>query len=881
MKRIFCTLLLLWGYILGAQAAHIRGGELYYRYIGPGRSPNTSIYTVTLKLYIDCGQNAPGQLDEEAALNIFTKPDNVLQEVVIAGRQTNDDFIRYDPKSNPCITNPPLDVCYRLRYFTTTITLANRPEGYTIAFQRCCRIEGIRNVRPPSNEVGATYWCEIPGTNVLPDAIKNSSPVFVTRDAAAICVNSPFVFDFSARDENGDSLSYALCDGYVGGGPSNALNCLSCPVPNPGAPPPYHPLSYQPPYSGNTPLGPDVAIDSKTGILSGTAPPKLGQYVVTVCVSEYRRGVLINIHRKDIHIKVSDCTPLNAQLDPDYSFCKDLNVVFVNRQINPTGSVYTWDFGDGKVDTSRVPDGSIAHKYAGPGDYHVTLRVVLAGQCRDSTSTDAHVYPGFFPGFTYDGTCMFAPFLFTDTTKSRFGHPSLWHWTFGDETTAADSSDIQNPAWLYHSIGFKTVQLIVGSDKGCLDTVVRHIEVKDKPPLSVAFKDTLICIPDSVQLKAIGNGTFQWQPLDGSILNPATPAPIVFPRHTTTYKVTMTEDRCVNTDTVRIRVVSHVTLSAGSDTTICLTDTIRLRPMSDGLRYTWSATPEAAFDDRRKKYPLTSPFDRVTTYKVLATIGSCSAIDTAYVTTVPYPFVNAGPDTTICFDDTASLKAATDGSRFFWDPVTNLIDPNTLTPLAYPKSTATYSLIAYDTLGCPKPGIDKVTVFVDPEIIANAGNDTAVVRGQPLQLHATGSEFFTWTPESGLSRTSIPNPVAVLEDNTTYILRSFNALGCYDYDTINVRVFKTAPDIFVPNAFAPAGRNNVLKPKCAGIAKLDYFRVFNRWGQLMYQTTETDKGWDGRLNGALQNNDTYVWMVSGTDYTGRKVIKKGTAVLIR
>ncbi|MBA4167187.1 MAG: gliding motility-associated C-terminal domain-containing protein, partial [Chitinophagaceae bacterium] len=160
-------------------------------------------------------------------------------------------------------------------------------------------------------------------------------------------------------------------------------------------------------------------------------------------------------------------------------------------------------------------------------------------------------------------------------------------------------------------------------------------------------------------------------------------------------------------------------------------------------------------------------------------------------------------------------------------------------------------------------------------------NDTAIVRGQPLQLHATGADFFTWEPETGLSRTSIPDPVSVLDEDITYILRSFTSEGCFDYDTINIKVFKTAPDIFVPNAFVPNGINNELRPKPVGIAKLDYFRVFNRYGQMVFQTAELEKGWNGRINGELQNNGAYVWMASGTDYTGRKVIRRGTAVLIR
>jgi PKD repeat protein len=882
MKRICFIILLLGGFIFQLSAAHIRGGELYYKYEGPGAGLGTSVYTLTLKLYIDCGQNDPGQLDVQAVLSIFRKSDNSMVGVnPEIATMSKEEFIRYDPTSNPCITNPPLDVCYRLRYYTVRVTLPDLPDGYTIAFQRCCRIEGIKNVQAPSNDVGATYLCEIPGTGSLPDAPKNSSPSFNAQDAVAICVKSDFSFDFSADDPDKDSLVYSLCEGYVGGGPSNGQSCLSCPIPNPGAPPPYKQLFYQSPYSGSNPLGARVKLNSVTGILSGIAPSILGQYVVTVCVSEYRRGVLINVHRKDIHIKVSDCSPLRAVLDPDYSYCDDFNVIFKNEQINPTGSVYTWDFGDGThVDTSRIPDGTLPHQYRDTGTYRVKMKVVLAGQCLDSTYTNAHVYPGFFPGFDINGACLFEPFIFTDSTKTKYGAVSVWSWDFGDETTTADSSHIHTPSWQYNSLGFKEVTLIVGSNKGCLDTIVQNVEVKDKPTLILPFKDTLICVPDSLQLHAIGRGTFAWTP-NYNILNPTSADPIVYPGKTNSYYVSMTQDRCVASDTVQVRVVDHVTLFAGNDTTICRTDTIQLNPQSDGLRFTWTSAPLARFSNIDEKAPLTSPFGNSTDYHVVATIGSCSAADDINVFTVPYPLISAGPDSIVCFDDTASILGSTNGSSFYWTPVVYLIHPETLHPLAYPRETTTYTLYAFDTLGCPKPSIDQVMVTVRPEIVTYAGNDTSVVRGQPLQLNATGADFFTWEPETGLSRTSIPNPVAVLEQNATYIIRSFTAEGCFDYDTLNVRVFKTAPDIFVPNAFVPAGRNNELRPKPVGIAKLDYFRVFNRWGQLMFQTSQLEKGWDGRLNGNLQAAATYVWMVSGTDYTGRKVMRKGTAVLIR
>jgi hypothetical protein len=870
MKRtlkIFFFLIACTQYV---KAAHIKGGELYYRYVGVGASPETSVYTVTLKLYIDCAANSPGQLDAEISLTVF---DNLTNAVYLnkSAFLDNERFLRFDPASNPCIGNPPLDVCYRVRTYSTSITVKNTTAGYTIAYQRCCRIIDIRNLNAPSNSSGATYSATIPGTSKLPDAYKNSSPTYVTNDAAAICRGSAFTFSFAADEPDGtDSVEYSLCNGFIGASQS---------VPNPtvASTPPYQSLSYSNGYSGSLPLGPNVTINPKTGLVTGVAPNNLGQFVITACASEFRNGVLINIHRKDIHIAVSDCIPLKALLKPDYSFCDDLLVNFKNEQANPPGAEYTWNFGDGTGDQKTVDAlGRLTHQYVDTGTYIVKLKVILAGQCIDSTTTRAKVYPGFFPGFVPAGSCLYTPFAFTDTTKSRYGKASIWHWDFGD-TGTDDTANTKTANWLYSSLGLKRVELIVESDKGCRDTVSSQIEVRDIPLMSLAFRDTLICSVDSVQLQLTGNGVISWSPTT-NLIGPSLPNPIVYPKTTTTFKVTLNENGCVNTDSVRVRVVDFVTLNAGADSTICLTDSARLNPITDALQFSWS--PAASLSDPTAKQPFAFPGSQ-TTYTVTGSIGKCKASDNVTIRTIPYPFADAGADTTICYRDTAILRGVILGSGFNWSPSNTLEQPNSLLTAAFPSQPTVYRLTAFDTLGCPKPGFDDVLVNVREKINAFAGNDTAIVIGQPLQLSGQGAELFEWTPPLGLSNRNISNPLALLDQDIVYTLKAYTAEGCFSLDTMKVTVFKTSPDIFMPNAFAPEGKNRLLKPITPGISRLEYFRVFNRWGQLMFSTQEFGKGWDGTVAGRLQDTGTYVWMVSGKDYTGKTVTKKGTATLIR
>jgi gliding motility-associated-like protein len=171
----------------------------------------------------------------------------------------------------------------------------------------------------------------------------------------------------------------------------------------------------------------------------------------------------------------------------------------------------------------------------------------------------------------------------------------------------------------------------------------------------------------------------------------------------------------------------------------------------------------------------------------------------------------------------------------------------------------------------------------------NAGNDTSVVVGEPLQFNATssdpGPDNFTWTPSTELNDPSIYNPLAVYTANDNvikYIVKAVTPSGCSGEGSVSVKVFKTKPDIFVPNAFTPGTAiNPVFRPIAVGISSLEYFRIYNRLGQLVYNTSTLGSGWDGTLNGLPQPLGGYVWMVKGTDYTGNTIAKKGTMILIR
>ena len=867
-KLVLLYLSFFWVY--SAMADHITGGEIYYSFVGI--SGGQYQYSITLKLFMVC--NTVRQFPNPTYVSFFDKGTNArIKDVSVDLARS--EVISFTP-GGPCITNPPT-VCYKVGYYNFNVTLPASKDGYILSSQVIYRVDGMKNLIAGYDRVGATYTAEIPGNALVADAPANSSAQFTGNDLVVICANNSFSYSFAAKDDDGDQLSYSFCNAYRE--TSGGFNEGGAPT----GPPPYNSLPYGQGYNGSLPLGTNVSIDPVTGLLTGTAPVE-GIYVISVCVQEIRNNVVIATQRKDIQITITSCSIVAANLLPEYSVCGNTKKFTISNLSNsPRIKTYDWQFTNATGTTVFTTTQQEAnYTFPDTGIYKVKLIINKGDECSDSASSTVKVYPGFTPGFRFNGICLSKPTQFTDTSVSVYGKVNYWNWDFGDQSSIADVSSLQNPVYTYTAGGTKGVRLIVSDSKGCVDTVFGNVTIVDKPPLTTAFKDTLICRTDSVRLAATGSGNYTWSP-NTFISATNTASPMVSPPVTITYYVELNDNGCINHDSVTIHVVDHVTLQAMADTTICSGDTITLGIISDGLRYSW--TPASSLSNANEKNPFAIP-SGTTTYEVLAEIGSCSAKENITVSTVNYPVAIAGNDTMICFQTPAKLHGITDGSSFTWSPQTALQFANTRDPVAYPAVTTAYVFSAYDTKGCPKPGSDTTIVTVLPPIHAFAGRDTIIVVGQTLQLNATGGIKYKWSPARGLSDAGIANPIAVYSsasEGIRYNVSVYNEAGCVDTASLTVKVFGTLPTVFVPTAFTPNedGRNDVLKPVVAGMQHMELFNVYNRWGQILFSTSVNGKGWDGTVNGQKQSAGTYIWMVKAVDYTGAQYIQRGTVVLIR
>lgn len=341
---------------------------------------------------------------------------------------------------------------------------------------------------------------------------------------------------------------------------------------------------------------------------------------------------------------------------------------------------------------------------------------------------------------------------------------------------------------------------------------------------------------------------------------------------------------CTDTKPVLVPLNNTVVVDGGPDKTICEGKRTVLDAVSNATLYSWA--PAAALNNSQLKNPEAYPV--VTTrFFVTAQTGICTQTDSVTVFVNPAPKPDAGADKIICFAADIRLNGS-GGVAYWWYPSSYLDDHISANPLAQQlPGTITYALHVTDDKGCVSLKSDSVTIIVTRPAVLDAGKDTAVAIGQPLQLHAAdvnniGLGMFSWTPSYGLSDPFSPSPFTKPDKDIEYIVTAATANGCAATDTIKIKAYR-GPEIYVPNSFTPDGdgRNDVLKAIPVGISVFHYFRVYDRWGNLIFYTSDPSRGWDGKNRGAASSPAAYTWIAAATDYKGNMLQRKGSFVLIR
>lgn len=273
------------------------------------------------------------------------------------------------------------------------------------------------------------------------------------------------------------------------------------------------------------------------------------------------------------------------------------------------------------------------------------------------------------------------------------------------------------------------------------------------------------------------------------------------------------------------------------------------------------------------------------TYQVkLVVTNSNSCADSTQKSVIVYSDrIEISNDTAICVNSSLKLTATSTGQSYDWSPVNTLDNPSIASPVATPGTTTKYFVTVVRAPGCVVTDSVLVTVNSLPQVSATRTNDVSCSKPQ-TQLNTKGTAVkFLWTPSEDLDAADIANPIARPKSTKTFTVTGTDRNGCKESDSVKIVVdFSDKPFIGMANAFTP---NNDGLNDCFGVSHMNIindldFRIYNRFGQLIFKTDNPAKCWDGNFKGEPQNSDVYIYTITGTSVCD-VVNLKGKVVLIR
>ena len=810
-----------------ANATHIVGGEMTYKYLGSNQ------YRIRLDLYIDCLNGNPQAISSDATAWIGVWDGNTKR--IISGYPVE------VPRSGPsriqktnynCIAIAP-NACVDHYWYETTMTLAPRTGGYIVSFQRCCRNNSISNLNRP-DITGANYWTAIPDSRTNPDKKENNSAVFKELPPNFLCTNTPLNFDHSATDADGDSLVYELFWPFTGGTTSQPRpdNRFNGTLENP----PFSQITWSGGYSETNPINgnPALAIDSKTGKLT-LIPTLTGQFVVGIIVKEYRKGVLISQTRRDYQFNVQACV-----IDVVASYFAPTVVcgyTYQFRNQSTGGQRYHWDFGVAGTNTDTSNQFQPSFTFPAAGKYKVKL-IAWKKTCSDTFLAELEVLKPEIPKLQKDTTICEKTSLVVGTSTT--GDAYLWNT---GQTTK--SITLTQP-------GLYWIELTKSTCKW-RDSIVLSV---DRTKVQISG-DTLYCSDEqfSRDLKATpGLKQYRW--------NTGATTPNITVSQSGVFVVTgTTVNGCVSIDTAYINRYSPVVISL-RDTIVCPGVPVRFdnqNPTATATRWSNGETGASTI--------ITAPG----IYIVRVTRGLCSTWDTFNLANFPST-LDLGPDMRFCERiDTLITAPRNDFQSVTWN--------NEIVGNSYRlKEPGKLIISVINRYGCPESDSIQVRLFPNPRI--NLGNDTVVCLSVHPVLNALpGMEKYQWQDgTNGLSYKAI--------DPGTFWVKVKDKNGCYGSDTvtINKRGDLYPSMLFMPNAFTPDGNGiNDLYPlnKFPKMGSLYNVKLYNRWGEKLVELTTPDVNWDGNFNGVAAPEGAYVYLATwiGCDNVRRTI--RGSFHLLR
>ncbi len=572
--------------------------------------------------------------------------------------------------------------------------------------------------------------------------------------------------------------------------------------------------------------------------------------------------------------------------------CVSNTISFSDMSTATVGPInnWFWDLGNGNTSVSQ----NTSTTYPASGNKLIKLAVKSVEGCESDTLFRAiHIFSKPVLDFNFsDSACLGSATSFTEVVVSSDGPITNWYWSIDGNNYAT-----QNVNYLFTTPGAHSVTLSATSNgsTGCLGLIQKNVFVVDKP--KAYFTVNAICQAATVSLKDssyttdglaisqwwwdLGNGQFSTQ--QNPVTTYTTAGPVII-RHAVANSRGCLSDTISQTINVQAKPVAKF----GYLSQLCSVDPVQFNDssfVSGGTISNWYWLYNGAVFSNLQNPLLAFTVGTHQVGLIAESLSGCLS-DTVFKTfsintkpLISMSFANACKNTPVSFS--AAEITSTGMVNWNWSFGDGASGTGISTQHVYIQNGSfPVSLQATSAAGCSSNLLIKNIIIYGTN--AYAGQDTIAAAGQPVQLHASGGLSYLWSPGGYLNDAGIANPIAILSATQSFRLKAFTPEGCESYDTVIVKIYK-GPDIYLPNAFTPNddGLNDLLRGIPVGLQQFNWLRIFNRYGQEIFSTTDYHKGWDGKWKGQKQDNGVYVVIASGIDFRGNPINKKATVMLIR
>jgi gliding motility-associated-like protein len=568
------------------------------------------------------------------------------------------------------------------------------------------------------------------------------------------------------------------------------------------------------------------------------------------------------------------------------AICPPLVDSFINTSINAVK--YEWDLGTGST-TVTVPNPT--KTYINTGIYIVTLTATDIFGCTDTARRTLRVL-GYNGAFSYTPITGCEPMLVQFSTSLHSVPQIIWDFSDGSIaiTKGTDTSHV------YTVPGSYMPKVIFSDTKGCYTPSIGLDSIRvDK--LDADFSWTLPCSGTAFTLKDSSHAyrsladNWEWRfngidSASGASVSyvPTSPGPL------SVTLIASNSSGCRDTVTRIVTVHPLPAVVAPNDTALCPDDTLRLIA-AGGSSYAWSWSPSASqflgcnlCDTayfRSGGVPLTTIY--LSGKDSIGCINQDSMIVAIKIKTTS----SVGPGGEICEGESFRLQAS-GGQSYTWLPSETIDSPYIASPLARPYTSTSY-IVAVKEGSCLVDS-QTVNVVVHPLPHFDAGDDKYIKLGTSVMLEPTqkGIHHIVWRADTTLSCLDCFQPLAGPYYTRTYYATAYTEYGCTVTDSVTVHLRCNGSLVFMPNTFTPNGDglNDYFYPRGEGLDVLLSFRIFDRWGEMVFERTyvplnDEHNGWDGTYKGKALPPDTYFYLVRSRCASGEQVIWKGDITLMR